>query len=375
VLTPLDDNLSHQLPVTYDNAFTSDHQFFDRDWFSANHRSGEVALITGMAAYKNTNVCDGFVAVQHDGRQYNLRLSRELRPASTEMKVGPLTHELVEPLWKIRLALEPGEYAVSCDLLWEGVLPAHEEPHYFTRTNGRVSTDYTRYDQAGKVSGWIEIEGQRFEADDWWGCRDHSWGVRSGVGGWEVENGSSDAVAMMAALAGGGAICWTDFATEELGGHVQFSKNGAGKFLDIGFPMYGFIRYRDDFDRSVAIVDADLDWELYPGSTAWRRAEIRATTEDGAKWEIEAKPLHTAWAYLGTGYDHGWTDCRGLGAYRGSFAMEHDVYDVSDPALVFLLPEKTPLQMLHREQPASILVNGQPGNAHTAFFRIPTPSA
>ena len=41
-----------------------------------------------------------------------------------------------------------------------------------------------RYHQIGVASGWVEVEGERteIEADKWISIRDHSWGLRPGVG-------------------------------------------------------------------------------------------------------------------------------------------------------------------------------------------------
>jgi hypothetical protein len=367
VLTPLDETLSHQTPDTFDHAYTSDHRFFDRNWFSANDPSGEFALITGIGAYANMDVMDGFVAVQHDGKQYNVRLSRQLRAAGREVHIGPLRHEVLEPLWKVRLVLEPGEHAVACNLVWEGVFPPHEEPHHFLRTDGRVVRDCHRFDQSGRVGGWIEVDGRRVDARDWWGARDHSWGVRSGVGGWEppvhVDNVDGAAHEAM--------FVWLEFATERLGGHVQYVDTPAGHRE----PLYAFIRHRDDPDRCDVGVAADIDVELHPDTHAYRRAVLHLRTKSGASYEIEGTPLHTAWAYRGTGYNQGFADGAGLGAYRGSFLVEHDVYDVSHPEQVLLLPEGRPVAPGHREQPARISVNGQDGFGHFPIMFMRTSAA
>ena len=41
-----------------------------------------------------------------------------------------------------------------------------------------------RYHQIGVATGWVEVEGTRteIEADEWISIRDHSWGLRPGVG-------------------------------------------------------------------------------------------------------------------------------------------------------------------------------------------------
>ena len=106
MLTPLDESPWHQSPTTFDHVVTSDPRFFDRLWFAASDRRGQSALQFTLGVYQNMNVVDGgFVAIV-DGRQYNLRVSRELRPRYVH-DCGPLRIEAVEPLQRLRLGIAP----------------------------------------------------------------------------------------------------------------------------------------------------------------------------------------------------------------------------------------------------------------------------
>jgi hypothetical protein len=369
VLTPADETLAHQIADTFDHVHTSDHRFFDRDWFSANHPEGDVALITGLAAYANMNVVDGFVAVQHGGRQYNVRVSRRLRPVGPEMRVGPLRHEVVVPLTEMRLVLDAGdEHPLGCDLRWTGILPAHEEPHHFLRVDGRAVRDYRRYDQAGEVSGWISIEGARHDVDRWWGARDHSWGVRNGVGGWEPPSATKGFPGIGPGETG--MFLWLEFATATLGGHVQYVESD-GRRVE---PLHGFVWDRPEGTRRAEVVVAEAEVDRHPGTDAYRSVRLRLDTDDGRRYDIDATPLHTAWAYRGTGYNRGFADGGGLGVPRGKFHLEHDVYDVSDPETVRLLPSGEITAAGHREQPARLSVNGEPGFGHFPIMYLRSPA-
>ena len=63
-------------------------------------------------------------------------------------------------------------------------MPAFFEKRDVVIAAGREASNVIRYHQAGTVSGWIEIEGNRVEVnpDEWYGFRDRSWGVREHVG-------------------------------------------------------------------------------------------------------------------------------------------------------------------------------------------------
>ena len=56
---------------------------------------------------------------------------------------------------------------------------AQREPHGF-----RIQSDLLRYHQSSTVSGRIWIDGETIEVRDeeWFGFRDHSWGIRMDVG-------------------------------------------------------------------------------------------------------------------------------------------------------------------------------------------------
>ena len=47
-----------------------------------------------------------------------------------------------------------------------------------------MSAELVRYHQTGVASGWVEVDGERTEItpETWVSTRDHSWGVRYGVG-------------------------------------------------------------------------------------------------------------------------------------------------------------------------------------------------
>lgn len=360
MLSRLDESLLHQTPRTFGEVGTSDHRFFDRCWFCAYDPSGEVGLITGMGAYANMNVMDGFAAVQHAGRQYNVRVSRALRPALDEPSCGPLRHEVIEPLHELRLVLERGDYPIAFDLRWVGFLEAHEEAPHHTQLDGRSVEDYRRFDQIGRVEGWLEVDGRRYEARDWFGARDHSWGVRRGVGGFEPFTGS------IPPEAHGLLFGWLAWATEGAGGQLQFREDGGGRRLHLDGRLAWPAPQGRPEDR---VCGLEHEIRFAPGTRAYERAQLLVHTESGAKLEIEARPLFTAWAYVGTGYDHGFADGKGLGAYRGSELLEFDVYDVSHPEDV-VVPDGQVLRPVHREQPARLSVDGQSGTGHFPVITV-----
>ena len=353
-LTALDESLMHQVAVPFHETTVSDHRFFDR-MFLGGHCGENIKVISGMAAYKNMNAFDGFLSIMKDGRQHNFRASRPFLPDAGEMTVGPLTLEIVKPLHQVRLSLKPGDgYAHSGELLFTGTVPVHEEAPHVRRSNGRLSQDYRRFYQIGQLEGWIDIEGDRIEMSEWFGIRDHSWGVRPGVGGYEPAT-APPARELKDPATAAHLFIWLAFQAGDLSGQFQQQENGNG----VAWMTDGQIQKGG---RDVAVTRITHDIDFVPGTRVFRFARLDVELADGDRLQIEAEALLSPWAYKGTGYDNGWNDERGLGFYRG-VRQEADIYDVSHPEYV-VLPDGRKIRPGHREQPVKLTVNGVPGLGH-----------
>lgn len=96
-------------------------------------------------------------------------------------------YEIIEPLRRIRCTLKANEFAdIAFDATWIGDYEASLEEPWSDRSSdmGRVTHDILRYHQIGTIEGWVEVEGDRFDItpDTWISIRDHSWGLRPGIG-------------------------------------------------------------------------------------------------------------------------------------------------------------------------------------------------
>src|SRR5262249_38576877 len=179
MLSSWDDYPVHQIADTIRHVGTSDRNFYDRYYFNLHGSSDELFMVMGLGQYPNLAVQDAFAVVQRGGRHRVVRASRELGDRM-DTTVGPFRVEVVKPLHAVRFILDENEHGLACDLVWEGHIPAFEEPRQYVRKHGRVLCDRRRFAQPGCWSGRLQIGGEtiRVTPDRWKGTRDRSWGVR-----------------------------------------------------------------------------------------------------------------------------------------------------------------------------------------------------
>jgi len=178
-LTSWDDYPVHQASEFVAHPATSDRNFYDRYYFNMHPSSDEWFAIFGFGQYPNLGVKDAFVDVRIGGEQHVVRASAPLVDRM-DSSVGPLRVEIIEPLRKLRVVVEPTEHSVAMDIVWEGHGPAIAEPRQYLRSKGRVTFDTQRLAQMGCWSGTLDVAGRAIAIapDHCWGSRDRSWGVR-----------------------------------------------------------------------------------------------------------------------------------------------------------------------------------------------------
>src|ERR1700685_1512835 len=106
MLSSFDEGMCHQLPATIDHAHTDSPEWTERIYVSIYNVGDK-------------NVQDGFATIWHQGKQYNFRASRTLRPKIDEVKIGPLSVELLEGLRRFRIKLD--ENPSDMRLVIEGI--------------------------------------------------------------------------------------------------------------------------------------------------------------------------------------------------------------------------------------------------------------
>ena len=337
MLTRYDELFCHQIVSTFDHVDNSDRQWNERFWFAAHDNSGEILVDAGIGKYANRNVMDGYGGVAVGGkRQYTVRVSRELWPDLEDLKVGPLSYEIVEPLKKIHICLEENEYGIGFDIEFEGSMaPVEEEPtlRYF---RGVAINHTCRYFQLGQASGKVIVEGKVFEIkkETWWAQRDHSWGIRViGVpppGAWwyRPESGVPESGLQPFPSPKGIFSHYVGMQFKDWGAAFNFTERPDGTNSVNGKVCYPY----EDTRKPVSITDVQHQFEFHPGTRTIRSVELVITTKDGVKREVSVKPLNVYYAraggYLG-GYK-GWAH----GKWMGPYAIDGEMLDITDQKAV-----------------------------------------
>src|SRR5690348_5424861 len=99
--SPLDEYPIHQTPLSMSQVASSDRNFYDRSYFNAHNRTGELFLITGLGMYPNLGVIDAYATVRKGDRQWAVHFSDALTENRLDQRVGGYRVEVIEPLHKI----------------------------------------------------------------------------------------------------------------------------------------------------------------------------------------------------------------------------------------------------------------------------------
>lgn len=347
MLTEMDDTLWHQLPTTFDHVYTSDPRFYDRYWFSAVNLANGSSLQLTMGAYTNMDVMDSACSVVIGHLQHNVRASRSLRPDFTT-HCGPIKVSCLRPLSAFEVSIGEGKHAISGELHWQASTAASEELPHFSRSRGRVREEARRFNQIGLLRGWLLIDDTHVDVSDWWSCRDHSWGVRPGMGVPEPKSAPNVPLSSV-----GFFMAFLFFSTEQLSGTIHLSERGEGRlYTSVDISPNG--NAAADAPQATRVEVRPI---FFPGTRRFQECDFTIEFVDGSSANVKCHAAGPSTAMTGLGYSGGFRDGRGLGAWRGADHVEWDRWNVSHPVDV-IDDAGSVARPWHRIQPVGVSVAG-----------------
>ena len=321
---PLDEYPVHQVPLSMRHMATSDRNAYDRCYFNAHDRTGEVFLVTGLGVYPNLGVIDAYATVRRGDVQTTVRMSDALGEDRMNQAVGPYRIEVVEPLERVRLLCDADEQGIGFDLTWTGSFPAEEEDPHVMRRGGRVIIEALGFWQLGSWSGVLRVGGEESAVTDdrWGGSRDRSWGIRP------VGEGEPPGRAAAEPEEGGG-FWWTyvplrfdDFAIMVIAQEEGDGARTHSEAVRVWPAASGRAPERFGWP--------DVEVAYRSGTRLPQSAVVTIPVRGGAPLVVEVECLAHVGLNCGPGYggDPDWAH----GQWKGRGWVDGVTYDMSDPA-------------------------------------------
>jgi len=174
-----DEYLVHQTEEPLARVASEHPEWQDRFYFNIHDRNGEVAMITGLGAYPNRNMMQGYIFAVRGGEHY---ASVQVRAPDNDREVmtaGSLSFSIVEPLSVWHLDVADEAQGIRGSLEFRARCPLYEFSPIEWQDGERLVVKQRHYTQAGTYEGSLTIGDRTFT--DLAGMRDRSWGVRDMV--------------------------------------------------------------------------------------------------------------------------------------------------------------------------------------------------
>lgn len=325
----LDEYPIHQSTASLRHVTTSDRNFYNRCYFNAHDRTGDIFCVTGLGVYPNQGVIDAYFTVRKGDRQWVTRASDTLHDPGLERlqpSVGPIHIEVIEPLQRLRVIVDGTGDELAADLTFTGSFPAIMEQPHVMRTGTRPIISASRFAQVGTWEGTLAVDGTEInvEPDVWLGTRDRSWGIRP--------TGEPDPPDRWGATDPIDGFWWTyvplrfdDFAliviVQERSDGFRILNDATRVFADGRVEQLGW---------------PDVAIRYTPGTRHPRSARLMLQSRVSGQFVVEIDTLGFVPLNVGAGYsgDPDWNH----GQFKGAHWVDRAIYDLSDPTITGRIP-------------------------------------
>lgn len=323
-LSTFDEYPIHQTPEPILYPGTSDRNFYDRNWFCGFVPDMSYYFGFTLGLYPNRGVIDaGFSVLDADGVQHSLLASGTAPSDRLPMRVGPVLLEVERPMRRIRVTIDENETGIHGELIFSTRTGAVTEPRQVMWSGTRRTTDATRFNQYGRWSGQITVDGRVIDVDPaaCLGVKDRSWGVRI-LGAPETPG----PIAPTRPRFLWSQIFWPDHVTHSLA--FDDSEGNALVRDAARTPLYdteeAVVGVEDPRTQRLTLVRHDVDYQ--PGTRWTEASEVETRDEEGTSRVLRLEPM-LRFQQRGLGYGHReWPH----GEWRGELSLKHDQFRPAD---------------------------------------------
>ena len=150
-MSGIDEYLIHNYPHPVRVMWTSDPRAYERLWFTAQDKVGEVFFVCGLGFYPNLGTAEAYALVNHNGVHTSVHAHRKMGDDRTNMKIGPFEFEIVEPFKQWHISLADNEFGFSYDMQWyDSKRAVFQQLGAGMIHNGRVGGNTAGYETFGE---------------------------------------------------------------------------------------------------------------------------------------------------------------------------------------------------------------------------------
>jgi hypothetical protein len=178
-LVPADEYFYHQIPEPHLNVVTHHEHWRDSYFFILHPRNdpGDVIILT-MAHYPARGIMDSLQLGRIQNQPIFVHHTRPYGNDPHTPRVGPVSIDIVEPFKTIKLSVDGESSPVGLDLTFTARTRAYGLRRGTMKAGHEIIWDQSHLFQSGNYSGTYFYEGKSYPVSNWWGQRDHSWGIR-----------------------------------------------------------------------------------------------------------------------------------------------------------------------------------------------------
>jgi len=178
LFTETDEFFAHQIVAPHAEVALNDPSFADRAYHALSDPD-RFGLDIGISMYPNREMFHAYAVAAVPGRQWSLRATRDFSEGRWELRAGPISATILEPLKRWRFTCAPNDGGISFDLEFEARHAAYEiEPPAIRKKSRLIHHDQYMF-QNGYYSGTVTLDDNNFDVDRMPGVRDRTWGVRA----------------------------------------------------------------------------------------------------------------------------------------------------------------------------------------------------